>query len=570
MSDIKTSDSRQDEIEFSTEEIAEMKVELAGRRPMASDALVRLESERRRALTMPDTLVHGGPPMEAKTEPSMSAFGPESDPADLLVDHAFSNGGRAEGVVLLWQGQSGQTTPKTQAEPSAVTPENSGPAIEIDTIELMEVRDQRARARTIPRLQPDGAAAKTMEGIAPILPMPPAAAKPPAASTKAPAGSLSIEEKQLSQAMERAPLPEQKTQQIYIEPESDTPPAGPRTDKATVEMPIVEVSQRSVAPPPMPAAASAQPVSAVPPPMPANATPPMPMSAVTAPPLPASSEPAGEVRTIEAPPASDFAPRPRRRRAKQWFEEVFEEDHLRTLPGITPRQTQREAEFIHQSLQGNSTSAPNGALLDVGCGAGRHALELAQRGYHVTGVDLSLPMLIRAADSARKSGISVNFIHGDMREMTFDSEFDGAYCMFTTFGYFDDDTNRATLANVARALKPGGKLILDVANRDYLVRDLPTRVWWEGEGCVVLEEVDFNHFVSRLQVQRSIIFDDGRQQEHEISIRAYSLHEIGKLFHQCGLKVTEVSGGLALRGNFFGAHSRQLLVVAEKMAPSKK
>ena len=151
-----------------------------------------------------------------------------------------------------------------------------------------------------------------------------------------------------------------------------------------------------------------------------------------------------------------------------------------------------------------------------------------------------------------------------MREMTFENEFDGAYCMFTSFGYFDDDTNRKVAANLARAIKPGGRLMLDLVNRDYLVRDLPTRVWWQGEGCVVLEEVDFNYFSSRLQVQRSIIFEDGRQVEQEISIRAYSLHEIGKVLHHSGFRVTEVSGGLALRGKFFGAQSRQLLVLAEK------
>jgi hypothetical protein len=81
---------------------------------------------------------------------------------------------------------------------------------------------------------------------------------------------------------------------------------------------------------------------------------------------------------------------------------------------------------------------------------------------------------------------------------------------------------------------------------------------------VVLEEVDFNYFSSRLQVQRSIILEDGRQLEQEISIRAYSLHEIGKVLHHAGFRVIEVSGGLGLRGRFFGAHSRQLLVLAEK------
>ena len=230
---------------------------------------------------------------------------------------------------------------------------------------------------------------------------------------------------------------------------------------------------------------------------------------------------------------TDAPLRPRRkRRAKQWFEEIFDDDYLRTLPFLTPRQTEREA-AVHRRVAAASRRAARCSTSAAATAATRWSWP--REGYKVTGLDLSLPLLIRAADAARRVGVNVNFIHGDMREMTFENEFDGAYCMFTSFGYFDDDTNRKVAANLARAIKPGGKLLIDVVNRDYIVRDLPTRVWWQGDGCVVLEEVDFNYFSSRLQVQRSIIFEDGRQVEQEISIRAYSLHEIGKVLHHSGL-----------------------------------
>ena len=91
-------------------------------------------------------------------------------------------------------------------------------------------------------------------------------------------------------------------------------------------------------------------------------------------------------------------------------------------------------------------------------------------------------------------------------------------------------------------------------------------MWWEGDGCVVLEEVDFNYFTSRVISNRSVVFEDGRQLEQEISLRSYSLHELGKLLHVAGFRVTEVSGGLATRGRFFGNESRQIIVVAEKRA----
>ena len=197
-------------------------------------------------------------------------------------------------------------------------------------------------------------------------------------------------------------------------------------------------------------------------------------------------------------------------------------------------------------------------------------MELAARGLHVVALDLSLPLLLRGADEAQRRGLTINFVHGDMRELSFDAQFDGAYCVFSSFGFFDDEMNKRVLHNIARALKPGARFVLDVLNRDYIIGDLPTRVWWEGDACVVLEEVEFNYFTSRLVSNRSVVFEDGRQLEQEISVRAYSLHELGKLLHQAGFRVIEVSGGLAARGRFFGNVSRNLIVVAERKPDAGK
>lgn len=266
------------------------------------------------------------------------------------------------------------------------------------------------------------------------------------------------------------------------------------------------------------------------------------------------------------PPISNLAtpPKPpgesKKRRAKGWYDDIFDEDYLRTLPFLTPQATQFEANFVMESL-GVDAGAQ---ILDVGCGYGRHAMELAARGYHLVGLDNSLPLLLRGADEAQRRGLTINFIHGDMREMTFESQFDGAYCLFSSFGYFDDETNKQTAQNIAKALKPGARFVVEVLNRDYLVADLPSRIWWEGEGCVVLEEVEFNYFSSRIVSNRSVVFDDGRQLEQEISLRSFSLHELGKFLHSVGFRVLEISGSMSTRGRFFGAHSRDIVVVAER------
>jgi SAM-dependent methyltransferase len=249
-----------------------------------------------------------------------------------------------------------------------------------------------------------------------------------------------------------------------------------------------------------------------------------------------------------------------RKRKKAWFEEIFDEDWLRTLQPVSGDQLRRQVDFLEESLQPSVESQ----ILDLGCGEGRHTIELAGRGYQVTGYDLSLPLLIRAADDAQRRSIQVNFIHGDFRELAFQEQFDAVYSLFTSFGYFDDDANRKMIHAVSAALRVGGRLLLDVVNRDYAIRDLPTRIWWEGQGCVVLEEVDFNYFTSRVISKRSVVFEDGRHLEQEISVRASSLHELGKILHHAGFRVLEVTGHMAHRTRFFGNSSRALVLLAEK------
>ncbi|MGB8298008.1 MAG: methyltransferase domain-containing protein [Polyangia bacterium] len=273
-----------------------------------------------------------------------------------------------------------------------------------------------------------------------------------------------------------------------------------------------------------------------------------------------SSARAEDLASEELPLPEALSRRPLKKRLKPWFEEVFDENYLRTLPFMTAEQTLRETAFLKEAL----SPPAEGAVLDVGCGYGRHAIELSQRGFKVTGLDLSLPLLIRAADEAQRRGLSVNFVHADMREMTYDSQFDAAYCVLTSFGYFDEETNLRVASSICRALKPGGRFLVDTINRDYIVSDLPSRVWWEGDGCVVLEEVDFDFHTSRVVVRRSIVFGDGRQLENEISIRAYSLHELGRVLRRAGFQVLEVAGSLESKAPFLGAASRHVVLVCER------
>ena len=207
---------------------------------------------------------------------------------------------------------------------------------------------------------------------------------------------------------------------------------------------------------------------------------------------------------------------------------------------------------------------PGSTILDVGCGLGMHTVELSTRGFLVVGFDLSLPMLSRAADEAQDRGVRINFLHGDMRHMSFDGAFDAVLCWGTTFGYFDDEANRGVLKRFRRALTPGGTILLDVANRDAVVQSQPNLVWFEGDGCVCMEETNIDYETSRLKVKRTVILDDGRQRETMYSIRLYSLHEIRTLLRDQGFRIRDVSGREATPGVFLGASSPRLIVVAER------
>jgi SAM-dependent methyltransferase len=266
----------------------------------------------------------------------------------------------------------------------------------------------------------------------------------------------------------------------------------------------------------------------------------------------------GSASPLAPPPMNEAAAT--RRRARPWWEDLFNDDFIRTMAKITDAQIATEVSFIEESLG----LAKGAVVLDMACGTGRHAIEMTRRGYQVVGFDLSLAMLARAADEAQERDQKLNFVQGDMREMTFEETFDGVYAWNTSFGFFEEEKNNAVITNVHRALKAGGLLLLDVANRDFLARQSPSLVWFEGDGCVCMDEMHVDWITSRMRVKRTMMLDDGRTRESDYSIRVYALHELGKILHDHGFRVAEVSGRVGTPGVFFGADSPRILVVAEK------
>lgn len=147
---------------------------------------------------------------------------------------------------------------------------------------------------------------------------------------------------------------------------------------------------------------------------------------------------------------------------KQWYEELFQNYAENYDKEPFTKGTTGEVDFIEKEITFNKTVK----ILDIGCGTGRHAIELAKRGYAVTGVDLAESQLARAREKAEMENVRVNFQQADARNLAFSDEFDlvimiceGGFSLMET-----DEMNYAILKNAYTALKKGGKLIFTCLN----------------------------------------------------------------------------------------------------------
>lgn len=244
-----------------------------------------------------------------------------------------------------------------------------------------------------------------------------------------------------------------------------------------------------------------------------------------------------------------------------WYVDLFGEDYLRVwAPVLPPERTAQELEGITKLLD----LAPGSANLDLCCGHGRHAVPLAQRGYRVTGLDLSEVFLRRAEADARSTGVEVRWMHGDMRSIPFENEFDAVINIFTSFGYFDsDDENRGVLNEVSKALKPGGVFLMEAAHREGIVRRFtPHSITRHDDGLISLEERQIDLVAGRSETRVTLLHVDGRRTEHRYVVRLYTLTELISMLETAGLRVESSFGGLD--GNPLTIDSRRLVTVSRK------
>lgn len=228
-------------------------------------------------------------------------------------------------------------------------------------------------------------------------------------------------------------------------------------------------------------------------------------------------------------------------------------------------QNTREANYIESMLDIDMAPGSGARLLDVPCGNGRVALELAARGHHVTGIDLSESAIQDAEHAAAARGDlrgSAAFRTGDMRDLPWEAHFDGAYCLWESFGYFDDAGNRAFLAAVARALKPGAKLLFDTHVLETLLPGLQRREWSEaGSDILVLEERDYDPATSTMTRHWRVV-GEGRVERSHLTMRVYSYRELVALLESVGF--TDCTGYTWMSIVPFMLGAPRLVMVAQR------
>ena len=222
-----------------------------------------------------------------------------------------------------------------------------------------------------------------------------------------------------------------------------------------------------------------------------------------------------------------------------WWDGFFPE--FRPLFGLVSQKvTNSQVRYITKKLN----LKPGMKFLDCPCGYGRVSFPMAKMGIKVTGVDITQSYLAEFAETAKKQGLKVDLLRIDMRRINFDSQFDAAGNLWTSFGYFQKESdNLLTLKKIYRALKPGGKFMLHVINRDWIMANYQEYGWQEIAGVKSLEK---RHFDYRTSINHGTwhIIKDGGEKTFEVSLRMYSFHELIAMFKQVGFEDIEGYGSI--------------------------
>ncbi|MBV1757160.1 MAG: class I SAM-dependent methyltransferase [Dethiosulfatibacter sp.] len=252
---------------------------------------------------------------------------------------------------------------------------------------------------------------------------------------------------------------------------------------------------------------------------------------------------------------------------KQWYEKLFDNYGENYDKEIFTQGTIGECDFIEKELNYNKSLK----IIDVGCGTGRHAIELSKRGYSVTGIDLSVSQLQKAREKAEKENLKIEFLMHDARNLPFKNRFDVAI-MLCEGGFplmETDEMNFEILKNVTKTLKSTSKLIFTTLNGLFpLFHSIDEFHEGNHEGKEAqYKSTHFNLMTMRDNNITTFTDDDGHEHQIECNERYYIPSEITWLLKSLGYRKVEIFGaklGAYSREDELATEDYEMLVVAEK------
>ena len=245
-----------------------------------------------------------------------------------------------------------------------------------------------------------------------------------------------------------------------------------------------------------------------------------------------------------------------------WYVDFFRSDYLNVYGHMfTEERAEKESAFVASALGLKAGES----VLDLCCGQGRHSVQLAKRGLRVTGLDLNPDYVELAQQAAAASKVEVETVTADMREIPFANKFDAIVNMYSSFGYLESEAeDLKVLESAARALKTGGRLLLDMLNREWAIDNYIQNDWHTGaDGTLYVERRDLDLAASRMHVHFIVVDQKGgRRESIGHNIRLYTLTEMTRSLERVGLGVSAVFGGF--ESEVYGIGTRRMIIVAKK------
>ncbi|MEZ5358995.1 MAG: methyltransferase domain-containing protein [Candidatus Zixiibacteriota bacterium] len=242
---------------------------------------------------------------------------------------------------------------------------------------------------------------------------------------------------------------------------------------------------------------------------------------------------------------------------KEWWQDFFD-DFAPAFDLVPAKIVNQDVRFFIKKLK----LSKGKSFLDCPCGIGRISIPMAKRGIRVTGVDFMQPYLDILADRTIKAGVKITTVRRDMRRIQYTNQFDAAGNIWTSLGYFQKESdNFLVVKNLYRALKPGGRVLFHMINRDYVIANFRPHIWEQVSGMYILNDNSFDFQTSRGDTNWLFI-KDGQEKRLHSDLRIYSYHELYAMMRKAGF--VDIEGFSSVKEEPISQQNRMMFVFGTK------